>query len=413
MWLWKNMNQHNAPERYIQPEAFSRLLDVLRHRFPDAQSALLVCDENTWLAAGEITHACVSQHCNVTLHSLGRSAKPLLLCAQDLCEQAARHDVLLALGSGTINDIVKYAAHTTSKPYIAIATAASMNGYSSANASLIEEGIKTSFAATPPIAVVADLDILAAAPRRMMRAGFADALCRSTVEADCILSHYFLGTPYPASHFEALRQREPQLYADANAAREGNHDFLSALMHCLLDGGDAMTAVGSSAIASQGEHMIAHTIELMYGAELHGVLHGELIALATVTMSRLQQKMLLGLPQLRTLNRDEKLFLRYFGKKQAAELMHRYENKLLTAERMSALSASLPSIWSDIKLRHSEVCVAPNTIERVFRQIGLSIESKDFGLDEERYRNACTNAYLSRDRFTFLDLAVMNDKRIT
>jgi hypothetical protein len=32
-------------------------------------------------------------------------------------------------------------------------------------------------------------------------------------------------------------------------------------------------------------------------------------------------------------------------------------------------------------------------------------------VDEERYRFACTYAYLTRDRFTFLDLAAMNGVR--
>lgn len=406
------MNTAKFPERIIGREALIQAPSHIRARCPGATCILVVCDDNTWLAAGEKLRSMFDNSFALSLHTLGRFGKPTLEAAQQVAALAQEQDVLLAVGAGSVNDVTKYAAHVAQKPYFCVVTGASMNGYSSTTASLLEDGLKQSHPATPPYTVIADLDVLIAAPRRMMRAGLGDTLCRSTVEVDMLLSHYLLDTTYPKSLFEKLRVHEPTLIAGATAAREGDAEFMTTLMHALLDAGDAMTEFGSSAIASQGEHMIAHTLELMYGAEMHGILHGELIALATLTMSRLQHKLLLSLPTLRSLVREEKLFLRSFGKKLCRPLYEAYQKKILPADSIQSLEHKLQLHWESIKTDITKISLAPNTLERVFMQIGLAVRSKDLGIDEERYRNACTYAYLARERLGALDLAAMGDKRV-
>src|SRR5262249_12219852 len=162
------------------------------------------------------------------------------------------------------------------KPYIALPTAASMNGYTSATASIEEDGFKQSRQARPPKAVIVDMDVIAAAPKRLSRAGLGDALARSTVEADCRLSHHLLGTPYPKEAFDCLRDHESGLIAGAARLTEGDPGYLRLLVNALLDAGDWMAATGSSAVASQAEHMIAHTAEMLYDGELQKAFHGEM-----------------------------------------------------------------------------------------------------------------------------------------
>lgn len=102
-------------------------------------------------------------------------------------------DALVAVGSGTINDLCKYAAAKDGKPYVVFATAPSMNGYTSMNAAITVDGHKQSLPAATPLGVFMDLTVLAAAPARMIRAGLGDSLCRSTAQADWLLSHHLLG----------------------------------------------------------------------------------------------------------------------------------------------------------------------------------------------------------------------------
>jgi glycerol-1-phosphate dehydrogenase [NAD(P)+] len=122
--------------------------------------------------------------------------------------RTADADALVAVGSGTINDLAKYAAARARKPYAVFATAPSMNGYTSANAAITVHGHKKTLPATLAAGVFVDLSVLRAAPERLIRAGIGDSLCRSTAQLDWRLSHHLLGTPYRTAPFALLARDE-------------------------------------------------------------------------------------------------------------------------------------------------------------------------------------------------------------
>ena len=128
-------------------------------------------------------------------------------------------DALVAVGSGTINDLCKYAAAQDGKPYVVFATAPSMNGYTSMNAAITVDGHKKTLPAATPLGVFMDLGVLAAAPARMIRAGLGDSLCRSTAQADWLLSHHLLGTPYRRAPFALLARRRTGAAGRARGTR--------------------------------------------------------------------------------------------------------------------------------------------------------------------------------------------------
>jgi glycerol-1-phosphate dehydrogenase [NAD(P)+] len=385
-------------ERIIATGALGQLPQAcMRHGL--GAEILTVGDTATLQAAGEAVAGDV--------HMLGAQPKALLSHAEALVERAASATGLIAIGSGTVNDITKLAAHRLGIPYLCVATAASMNGYSSGTASLIAHGHKQSFAASPARAVIADLELLAKSPRRMTRAGLGDTLCRSTVLADAYLGHLVTGSDFPREWFERLRTHEAWLMQHAALVREGAVDFLEKLMHALLDAGDAMLATGSSAIASQGEHMIAHTLELMYGDAIYDVLHGELIAVTTSTVALLQHKMMLSQPELRITARDDKPFLRHFGQENGARLYALYQEKMALAAQVN----DFPERWATLCAALPELIAPFQAIERAFTEAGLATRPAGIGLLEDRYNAALTYAHLTRERFTFLDLAAMNARR--
>lgn len=376
-----------------------------------ARSLLLVCDDTTWVAAGEKIFSQLIQDYSIEPYSLKRYPRPSLETANILAAKATEFDGIIAVGAGTINDLVKYAAFQAKKNYIAVATAASMTGYTSKTSSLEVEGLKQAFIADVPLAVVVDTNVIAAAPKRLARSGMGDTLCRSSVEADMLLSHLLLGTPYPKHLFDTIRQHEAKLIAEAAVAREStNIGFITTLMEALLDTGDATAEFGSSAPASQGEHMIVHALELMYESDLRNLYHGELIAVATLTMNHLQHKMLLSQPIIKSLPREAVVFERQLGKKMGPVIEKEYAKKVLSAEQVAEINARLPQQWPEIKAAISAVMTAPVNVERAFIQCGLSTKAPEIGISTERYRSACAYAYITRDRFGFLDLAAMNDR---
>jgi hypothetical protein len=136
-----------------------------------------------------------------------------------------RHaDALIAVGSGTINDLCKYASALDNKPYAVFATAPSMNGYTSVNAAITVAGHKKSLPAQAAQGVFMDLEVLAAAPPRMIRAGLGDSLCRPTAQADWLLAHHLRGDSYQRLPFDLLAPDEADLFAEPQALLAGDID---------------------------------------------------------------------------------------------------------------------------------------------------------------------------------------------
>jgi glycerol-1-phosphate dehydrogenase [NAD(P)+] len=407
----ENMSTHSAPRRILGKDATVSIAERLAE-FSAPHAILLVCDDTTWQVAGENLRDRLSSNHSITTLSLGRSVSATQEMVERVQQSTQEAELILAVGAGTINDICKAAAFERNLPYVAYATAASMNGYCSASASIARGNIKDSFAARPPIAVIADTGIITAAPTRLTRAGVGDTLCRTVVEADMLLSHHLLGTAYPKAIFDRLRNHEANLMGGTLNARGNEEVYIASLMEALLDAGDAMREFGSSAVASQGEHMIAHTLEMKYGSEMHDVLHGELIAVTSLTSSQLQHRLLLTTAKVKPMPYEISQFERLFGMQRGAALAQRYQQKLLSAEQSAEINARMERDWPAIKEELSAIMLPTTTLERAYIHSGLSTKPAQMNIAEERYRFGASYAHLTRERFTFLDVAAMNTKRV-
>lgn len=268
---------------------------TLPERLAHHKGAVLVADPDTRKAIGETTFIKLCDALNARSVMLPTHPKASIEHADAIAEALQDAPLAVAIGSGTINDLTKYAAHTCGIPYVSIATAPSMNGYSSSTASLIEKGYKHSFNATAPVAIYVDTYVLANAPTRMIAAGVGDTLCRSTVEADWRLAHSKGKAIYDENIMAPLREAETELFTHIDKISKRDTGAIARLWHALLAGGNAMRTHGSSMPASQGEHMIAHAMEAQTGSS--GKLHGEEIAVTTLTMARVQEQLLPSLKE--------------------------------------------------------------------------------------------------------------------
>jgi glycerol-1-phosphate dehydrogenase [NAD(P)+] len=324
-----------------------------------------------------------------------------------LRERGRLADGYVAVGSGTINDLCKHAAALDGKPYAVFATAPSMNGYASVNAAITVDGHKRSLAAQAPLAVFMDLGVLAKAPRALIRAGFGDSLCRSTAQSDWLLSHLLLDTPYRAVPFDLLAEDEARLLAEPRALVSGSPAAILPLARTLILSGFGMTLCGGSYPASQGEHLIGHTIEMMPPPAWPGALHGALIAVTTLTMARLQARMLGGpAPVLRPTALDRDAVVRHFGPEVGQSCWGELALKALTPRRAAALNDRLQARWEDMRAALAAVAILPQRLGQAARVAGAPTRCADLGLDEAYYRTAVTRAREIRNRFTFLDLAL-------
>ena len=244
---------------------------------------LLVADPDTWAAAGAPTEQSLAAH-GVDFRRLiiGRHpvAGPESIAA--LTGQLGDAASLVAVGSGTVNDIVKSTAHGRGLPYLAVGTALSMNGYTSAISALLDGGVKRTVTATPPIGVVIDLDICAAAPLAMTLAGLGDMLSKPFSEADWRLAHHVDGGYHCEVPGNVLGAEFTRMLDDAAGIGHADPDALGSLAESILLSGISMAMAGVSSPASGGEHLISHYWDMLcYGRGEHPyALHGTQVGVA-------------------------------------------------------------------------------------------------------------------------------------
>lgn len=372
--------------------------DLLRQQFEGASFAV-IDDSNTAAVLGDHVARALPGASRLTLPGLVKADDKAV---QDVLDKSSGADVLLAVGGGTINDLCKYAAYKQKKPYAVFPTAASMNGYLSANASITQGGHKTTLPAQMPAAVFCDMAVIASAPARLAKSGLGDAIARSTAQADWLLSHLLLGTAYDESVFGLLAPLEPQLHAQARGIALGDSDAIGLLLHSLLLSGLGMTIAGGSYPASQGEHMIAHSCGMLGGASKEA-LHGEEIAVTTLYMAKRQERLLRGDAKLLDTLFDARME-RLFGKKLAQEFKAEYDAKrdqVLAHDVQQQLREGAEAVMEKMQ----PVFLPPAHMAKVLEAAQCQTHPESVGWTNEAFATACELARFTRSRFTFLDLS--------
>lgn len=317
----------------------------------------------------------------------------------------------IAVGSGTLNDLAKLAAARQNKPYAVFATAPSMNGYASATASITAGGHKKSLPAAAPSGIFCDLGVLAAAPRRLIAAGLGDFICRSTAQADWLLSHRLRGTPYRQAPYRMLDGLEDALLAEPEALTRGDIDAINRLMRVLVVSGIGMAICGTSAPTSQAEHLISHYIETMAPAGWHPALHGEQVAVATLVAARLQEAVLEGGPPVVAADpMSERMLIDHFGAILGRQCWSELARKSVDRDAADGLNARLTEAWPELRREIAAIMRPAATIEDMLRRVGAPVSYRDLDLGRDFFANAIWYARAMRDRYTFLDLAASSGR---
>jgi glycerol-1-phosphate dehydrogenase [NAD(P)+] len=329
-----------------------------------------------------------------------------LATVDELRARTSAAAALVAVGSGTLNDLCKYLAHRSGRPYLVFATAPSMNGYLTGTASLAQGGLRASLPARPPVAALFDLDVLRAAPARLIRAGIGDALCRTTAQADWLLAQHLRDAPYAEIPYLLQIGDEPALLDHGAAMIAGDPAAIAALTRLLVLAGLGMAIAGSSAPASMGEHLISHYIDTM--ARPHpGSLHGEQVGVATLTLSRLQNALLRAErpPEVHATRFDEAALRARYGALLAERAIAAFRAKALDEAAADRMNARLAEVWPAITARLREVMLPTERLRAVLDAAGAPMTGVDLGLSSGFYRTAVRHAREIRDRYSILDLA--------
>ena len=129
---------------------------VFRDQFGN-RPAIVVADAITFATAARQVHRALLDARQACLSSFVFGDPSLYAehqYVEELQSSLRKHEAIpVAVGAGTINDVVKLAAHRAGRPYLCVATAASMDGYTAFGASITYQGSKQTFncPAQPPV----------------------------------------------------------------------------------------------------------------------------------------------------------------------------------------------------------------------------------------------------------------------
>lgn len=267
-----------------------------------ASHIFLVADNYTYEAAGRQVEQLLDQAGLAYHKRVFQTETPLVpneyALGSVLAAMTSQDDMLLAVGSGTLNDVTKYVSARTGVPYVIVATAPSMDGYASTVAPTILDGFKTTLPAVYPAAIVADVDILKDAPMPMLTAGFGDIIGKFTSLADWRLSHQLNGEYYCPEVAGVIEAAVETCAANAQALAQREPQAIQAVTEALILSGLAMGMVGVSRPASGAEHQMAHYWEMdaLRRGEEHP-LHGNAVGVGTVLAASLYEMAAEYLPQ--------------------------------------------------------------------------------------------------------------------
>ncbi len=190
---------------------------------------------------------------------------------------------LVSAGSGTVTDITRYNALRAGLPFVAYATAASVDGFASSVTPLIVDGFKRTYPGKAPLAILADPGVLAAAPRRMTAAGFGDVLGKVVALLDWRISHAAEDEAHCPMIDALVDKAVQECLALSGALARSEPAAVGSLLDILALTGIAMQLMGTSRPASGGEHQVSHLLE-MRDIQRHraGSLHGDKVGIGTL-----------------------------------------------------------------------------------------------------------------------------------
>ena len=254
---------HSCPTEAV--EIGSGVLPKIVDLCAGYEKILLVADQNTYRVCGaEVEKLLGAKVEDLVLYRTGD--KPLIPNeeALDKLEAAVTGEtqLIVGVGSGVINDLCKQISFAKNLPYYIVATAPSMDGYTSVGSALILKGMKVTLNARPPKAIVADTKVLQSAPLDMIQAGVGDILGKHSCLNDWKLAALIRGEYFCQKVYDLVYEAVETVGQLTEAAVSRDEAALGALMEALVAVGFEMSYVGNSRPASGSEHHLSHYFEI-------------------------------------------------------------------------------------------------------------------------------------------------------
>jgi glycerol-1-phosphate dehydrogenase [NAD(P)+] len=269
-----------------------------------------------------------------------------------------------------------------------------------------------------PLALVADLDVLAAAPAGMTASGYGDLLGKVTAGADWLVADALGVEPIDATVWSLVQGPLRDAVGRPAELAAGDPAALGGLVEGLVMSGLAMQAHASSRPASGAEHQFSHLWEMEgLGADQRPPLsHGFKVGIGSIAVAALYERLLdrdLGdidvdalaaaWPTADQVTRDVEAVHSIDGVRTAAvaESLAKHVGPEQLAERLELVRTR----WPELRERLVGQLLPAAELAEMLRAAGAPSRPADIGVSAETLRDTYYRCRTIRRRYTVLDLA--------
>ena len=402
-------------------DILDRVPAMFKEQFPEKR-ALIVADENTWRAAGEAVYGYLQS-------AGGECEEPYIFTdphlhaewkfIEELDERLAKSDAIpVSVGSGTINDLCKLCSYHQSRPYMCVATAASVDGYSSFGASITYKNMKQTFTCPAPKAILADVGVMAKAPKEMTAAGYADLAAKIPAGAEWIIADFVGSEPIHDAAWHISQDGLKAALSDPEGVAALKPEAIAPFVEGLMLSGFAMQAARSSRPASCTDHLFSHLWN-MRNHTYQGVTpsHGFQVSVGTLMMCAMFDQMYKSdFTQLdvdaavaawksadQVRHEAEELFAgEAFAELGVTEIMAKYDDKDEVRRQLNLVKAN----WPDLKAKLQAQCYTFDQMYRSLAIVGAPVKPEDVGISKAQMKSDVPFVRHIRRRYNMMDLGL-------
>jgi glycerol-1-phosphate dehydrogenase [NAD(P)+] len=381
----------------------------------------IVADLNTYNAAGQKVEEVLSQaqvpYKKHVFNPKNDLVPDEVALGRLFIEIEKETDLILGIGSGTINDLCRFLSYRLDIPYFIAATAPSMDGYASTVSPLIVNNLKVTYSAVSPKAIIGDVDIIKKAPMPMILAGLGDILGKYTSLCDWKLGKIVNGEYFCETIEGMMLNSLEKCTANMEGIKKREDTAIKNLMEGLVLSGIAMSFAGNSRPASGSEHHMSHFWEMMFLLQGRpAVLHGIKVGITATASAKLYHtiinekvdfnKALEGAQSF-----DKEAWIKYIEKvyKEAAEDIVK-QIKVDTPQSYVLESKikriqSIRDNWGEIVETVKQCVPEADILRDMLKDCGAPVKPCDIAVDDNMVLESIKTAKDLRPRYTILQLA--------
>ncbi|AEF80240.1 sn-glycerol-1-phosphate dehydrogenase [Leadbettera azotonutricia] len=330
--------------------------------------------------------------------------------------------VPIAVGSGTVNDLVKCAAYELRLPYLCVPTAASVDGFTPNGAALLLDGFKQTLPCTAPLALAADTEVIARAPAFLSSSGFGDLASKITAGTDWIVAEKAgaFGAPEapardPVCWSMIQINLMDNLQNSVNAV-QGDGDAINTLFKSLAITGFAMQYMKNSRPVSGGEHLFSHVWE-MEDLSMNGVpvTHGHKVTIGTLALTAFTETFFAdpsgppaipkGFKRPSLEEREAEVSRAFDGSPAHDGIVKKSKEKFMDDKKAGIINEAFRDSWKDLRAKVLAKLLPYKELKELLAKAGCPVLPEAIGLARGYAIATARRAQMIRNRYGVIDIA--------